>query len=278
MKKSKRGLLTLAVMVMMLTALVLSGCGKKEESAEIRVGALKGPTTIGLLHLMDEAEKGNTQNSYTFTMATAADELTAQVVKGDLDIALLPANVAAIVYQKTDGGVTVLDVNTLGVLYLVSGRDDITGVADLAGRTVYLTGKGTTPDYCLQYLLAQNGLSLEDVTLEYKSEATEVAAVLSENPDAVGLLPQPFVTVASWAMPFHTERSPVSFQYIYVSDDFVPAPSACMILQYSESPPSTSGIILQKACGNIPLSIFFMALCTSSFALQPRRNTLYEER
>lgn len=196
MKKSKRGLLTLAVMVVMLAALVLSGCGKKEESAEIRVGALKGPTTIGLLHLMDEAEKGNTQNTYTFTMASAADELTALVVKGDLDIALLPANVAAIVYQKTDGGVTVLDVNTLGVLYLVSGRDDITGVADLAGRTVYLTGKGTTPDYCLQYLLAQNGLSLEDVTLEYKSEATEVAAVLSENPDAVGLLPQPFVTVA----------------------------------------------------------------------------------
>ena len=115
MKKIKGRLLTLAVMVMMLTALVLSGCSKKEESAEIRVGALKGPTTIGLLHLMDEAEKGNTQNSYTFTMATAADELTAQVVKGDLDIALLPANVAAIVYQKTDGGVTVLDLSLIHI-------------------------------------------------------------------------------------------------------------------------------------------------------------------
>ena len=103
MKKIKGRLLTLAVMVMMLTALVLSGCGKKEESAEIRVGALKGPTTIGLLHLMDEAEKGNTQNSYTFTMATAADELTAQVVKGDLDIALLPANVAGSHCLPEDG-------------------------------------------------------------------------------------------------------------------------------------------------------------------------------
>ena len=86
-----------------------------------------------------------------------------------------------------------------------------------------------------------------------------------------------FITMASWAMPFHTERSPVSFQYIYASDDFVPAPSACMILQYSGSPPSTSGIILQKACGNIPLSIFFMALCTSSFAaLTPRIIYLFD--
>ena len=196
MKKIKRGLLTLAVMVVMLAALVLSGCGKKEESAEIRVGALKGPTTIGLLHLMDEAEKGNTQNSYTFTMATAADELTAQVVKGDLDIALVPANVASVLYHKTQGGVEVIDINTLGVLYMVSGEDGLTNFTDLKGKTIYLTGKGTTPDYVLQYLLTANGMSVDDVTLEYKSEATEVASVLAEDPTAIGLLPQPFVTAA----------------------------------------------------------------------------------
>lgn len=195
-KRRKQGLFLAVAVLLLLAAGVMAGCGKEKNSAQIRVGALKGPTTIGLLHLMEEADQGKTANAYTFTMATAADELTTLIVKGDLDIALIPANVAAILYQKTDGGITVLNINTLGVLYLVSGRDDIGSVTDLKGKTLYLTGKGTTPDFVLQYLLQQNGLSMDDVTLEYRSEATEVAALLAENPEAVGLLPQPFVTAA----------------------------------------------------------------------------------
>lgn len=164
--------------------------------ADIRVGSLKGPTSMGLVFLMDKNEAGEAGNHYDFTMATAADEITGKLIKGDLDIALVPANVASILYHKTEGNVTVLDINTLGVLYLVSADTSIQSVADLKGRTVYLTGMGTTPDYVFQYLLKANGLTAEDVTLEYKSEAAEVAALLKENPDSIGLLPQPFVTAA----------------------------------------------------------------------------------
>ena len=95
---------------------------------------------------------------------------------------------------------SVIDINTLGVLSIISGDSSIASWSDLAGKTVYLTGKGTTPDYVLQYLLKEraslDGFSPEDVTLEYKSEAAEIAAILKENPEAVGLLPQPFATVA----------------------------------------------------------------------------------
>ena len=129
-------------------------------------------------------------------MATGADEILPLMVKGDLDIALIPANVASILYHKTQGGVEVIDINTLGVLYMVSGEDGLADFTDLKGKTIYLTGKGTTPDYVLQYLLNANGMSVDDVTLEYKSEATEVASVLAEDPTAIGLLPQPFVTAA----------------------------------------------------------------------------------
>lgn len=173
-------------------ALLLAGmAAQAEETGAVRVGALKGPTSMGLVNLMEDA--GDT---YDFTMVTAADELLPKVIGGDLDIALIPANMASILYQKTEGGISVIDINTLGVLYMVSGRDGISGIADLDGQTVYLTGKGTTPDFALQYLLAQNGLGTDDVTLEYKSEATEVAAVLAKDLEAIGLLPQPFVTVA----------------------------------------------------------------------------------
>lgn len=167
-----------------------------KESVTVRVGSLKGPTSLGLLSLMDLAENGETSNDYEFQMATAADELLPRMIKGDMDIALVPANVASILYSKTEGGISVIDINTLSVLYMVSGDTSIENVADLKDRTIYLTGKGTTPDYCLQYILSENGMSTEDCTLEYKSEAAEVAAVLAENPDAVGLLPQPFVTAA----------------------------------------------------------------------------------
>lgn len=162
----------------------------------LRVGSMKGPTSMGLVSLMDLASKGEAGGNYEFTMITAADELVAKVVSGDVDIALVPANMASILYNKTKQGIHVIDINTLGVLYVVSSDDSIKDIADLKGKTVYMTGKGTTPDYVINYLLSANGLTTDDVTLEYKSEATEVAAILKEQPDAIGLLPQPFVTVA----------------------------------------------------------------------------------
>ena len=174
-----------------------------EEDAEagdtgtaVRVGSLKGPTSMGLVYLMDQAKKGETVNRYEFTMTAAADELLPSMLSGDLDIALIPANVASVLYNKAEGDVAVIDINTLGVLYMVSGNDKINKMEDLKGQTVYMTGKGTTPDYVMQYLLQENDLTTADVTLEYKSEATEVAAVLAGTPDAVGVLPQPFVTAA----------------------------------------------------------------------------------
>ncbi len=190
---------TAAALSFAMLGALLTGCGsgKAEEKVTVKVGALKGATTLGLLPLEDKAANGEAGENYEFSMMTAADELLPMMIKGELDIALLPSNVASILYQKTNGGVTVIDINTLGVLYMVSGDSSITGVEDLAGRTIYLTGKGTTPDYVLHYILSGNGMDADsDCTLEYKAEATEVAALLAENPDAIGLLPQPFVTAA----------------------------------------------------------------------------------
>lgn len=164
--------------------------------AGVRVGSLKGPTSMGLVYLMDKAQKGETENHYEFTMTGAADELVGKIASGDLDIALIPANVASVLYTKTQKNVTVLDINTLGVLYVVASDDSITSVADLKGKTVYMTGKGTTPEYVMNYLLKENGLAAGDVDLQFKSEATEVASLLKENPDAIGVLPQPFATAA----------------------------------------------------------------------------------
>lgn len=176
---------------------VLTGCSeKKDEDVTIRIGSLKGPTSMGLASLMDRSEKGEAGQAYAFTMAAAADEINAAFLKGDLDIVLIPANVAGVLYNRTEGQVAVLNVNTLGVLYLLENGDSVQTVSDLQGRTVCLPGKGTTPDYALQYLLTQNGLSADDVDLQYKTEAAEVISAMAEDPQALGLLPQPAVTTA----------------------------------------------------------------------------------
>ncbi len=164
------------------------------EKTAVRVASLKGPTSIGLVKLMDDAEKGEAANDYSFTIAGTADEIVPKLVKGDLDLAAVPANLASVLYGKTQAGISVLAVNTLGVLYLVETGDTIHSIADLKGKTIYSTGKGTTPEYALNYVLSANGIDPEkDLTVEYKSESTEVAALLSQGDNAIAMLPQPYV-------------------------------------------------------------------------------------
>lgn len=165
-----------------------------EEGLTTRVAALKGPTAMGLVCLMDENE-GDTAH-YSFDLYTAGDEIVPLIAKGEVDIALIPTNLAAMLYQKTEGGVQVLDVNAGNVLYVVSHDETLTDLSGLKGKTVYMTGKGTSPDWTLQYLLKKAGMSESDLTIEFKSEATEVVSALAQDAEAVGVLPQPFATVA----------------------------------------------------------------------------------
>jgi NitT/TauT family transport system substrate-binding protein len=162
---------------------------------ELRVAALKGPTAIGMVKVMEDASAGTSANEYNFTIAGTADEISAGLVKGELDIAAVPCNLASVLYNKTKGQIKLAGINTLGVLYIVETGDSIQSVEDLKGKTIYSTGLGTTPQYTLNYLLTSYGIDPEkDVTIEYKTEATEVAAILSETKDAVAMLPQPYVT------------------------------------------------------------------------------------
>lgn len=163
----------------------------------LKVAALKGPTSMGLAKLFKDNE---TSGQYETSILGAPDQIVPQIVKGAVDIAAVPSNVAAVLYNKTEGQVQVLNVNTLGVLYLV-GREDLPDLSALKGRTIVAAGKGAAPEYVLRYLLFENGLTDDDVTVEWKSEHAEVVAAMSEDPSLVGLLPEPFVTTAQTKLP-----------------------------------------------------------------------------
>jgi len=199
----------LSLILVLLLLLSSAACGTRQAPSTtvaadgtaktvLRLGGLKGATSMGMVKLLSDAEAGTTAVNYEFTMAAAADELTPKLLKGELDAVAVPANLASVLYNKSNGAVEVAAVTTLGLLYIVEkGGEEIGSAADLKGKTLYATGKGTTPEYALRYLLSQNGLDMDkDLTVEWKSEPTEVVSQMATQDHAVAMLPQPFATVA----------------------------------------------------------------------------------
>ena len=226
MKKLFRSAAVLALAAALLVS--LTACGKEQETqpeteepvqeapTTLRGGALKGPTAMGLVELMkasDLVSAGedvpqaydnlpDAVDTYTFTLAAAATELAPQLVKGDLDIACVPANLAATLYQQTEGEVVTLGINTLGVLYIVENGNAVQSLADLEGKTMVASGKDSTPEYALRYLLEENGVDPDTgVVIDWKNEHSECVSALASGAATIALLPQPFVTVAESKMP-----------------------------------------------------------------------------
>ena len=195
LKKLTSLLLSLGLAVSLLACSVSA---KTLSAGSVCIAGLKGPTPMGLVQLLSMEKAGTAALDYDLQLYGAADEIVPKLIKGELDLAAIPANLAATLYQKTNGGIQVLAVNTLGVLYVVEKGNTVHSFADLKGRTILSTGKGTTPEYVLRYLLQKNGLDPDrDVKIEYYSEASEVTAQMAAaKKDAIAVLPQPYVTAA----------------------------------------------------------------------------------
>ena len=190
----------MAAILLVLMLLASAACAEDA----VRIAALKGPTAMGLVNVMNSCDQGEklAGASAEFTIAAAADEITPQLIQGNLDVACVPANLASVLYNKTEGGVCVLAVNTLGVIYIIENGETVQSVADLKGRTIYASGKGSTPEYALAYILRSNGIDPDrDVTIEWKSEHAECLSALLADEDGIAMLPQPFVTTAMTKAP-----------------------------------------------------------------------------
>ncbi len=172
--------LTLAVMLFAV------GCAKAP-AEPVNIAALKGPTGMGISYMMDDSAK------YNVELQDAPDVVTGKFINGEIDIAAVPLNLAAVLYNKTEGNVVLLNLDTLGVLYIVENGETIHSLADLAGKTIYASGEGATPQYVLDYLLAQNGLT-DQVKVEYVGEHTALAAMVASGEAQIALLPEPFVS------------------------------------------------------------------------------------
>ena len=181
--KKLLAILTLAVMLFAV------GCAKAP-AEPVNIAALKGPTGMGISYMMDDTAK------YNVELQDAPDVVVGKFVNGEIDIAAVPLNLAAVLYNKTEGNVVLLNLDTLGVLYIVENGETINSLADLAGKTIYASGEGATPQYVLDYLLAQNGLT-DQVKVEYVGEHTALAAMVASGEAQIALLPEPFVSAVT---------------------------------------------------------------------------------
>ncbi|HML46945.1 MAG TPA: ABC transporter substrate-binding protein [Clostridia bacterium] len=167
-----------------LLILSITGCAMAEEPA--RVVALKGPTGIGMVEMI-----ANPGEDWTFALAGSPDEIVSAIASASADIAAVPTNLAVTLFNKTNGNVRLLALNTLGVLHILEKGESVQSVEDLNGKTLVLTGQGAMPEYVIEYIVDQFDL---DVTLEYKAEHSELATLAAAGMSDLVLLPEPFAT------------------------------------------------------------------------------------
>ncbi len=200
----------IALTLTLLMLLGLTACGQTDNNSSVQtddtistekvklteanVYVLSGPTGIGAANLKDKADKAQTEGKYNITVVAQPDEVVAKISNKEADIAAIATNLAAKLYNKTEGNITVLAVNTLGVLNVVTPAGvEITSLKDLKGKKVYTTGQGSNPEYIINYLLEKNEIK-NDVTLEFKAEGTELLSVWATDPNAIIIAPQPVAT------------------------------------------------------------------------------------
>lgn len=194
------------VLVFVVSTLLIVGCSKESKNVgqpenaatekatkeKIKIAVLKGPTGMGIVKLMEENKE-----SYDISLYDSPDQIVSKVVNGDVDGSAIPSNLAPILYNKTKGEVQLVGINTLGVLYIVENGDTIKNIEDLKGKTIYISGKGATPEFVLNYLLKQNGLDPnKDVKIEFKAQHSDVASLLASKEALIAVLPEPFVTTS----------------------------------------------------------------------------------
>ena len=185
-----------------ITVTAQPSASEPAQKAAVSVAALIGPTGMGLVKLMDDQDKGSAKNNYSFVLSGTPDDIVAKITSGEADIAAVPVNLAPTLYNKTNGNVELIAINTLGVLYVVENGDTVKTVSDLKGKTLYASGQAATPEYVLNYILSKNGMEPgTDLTVEYKADHSELASLVIAGKAGLAVLPEPFVTTVTQKNP-----------------------------------------------------------------------------
>lgn len=162
------------------------------EPVNVTIAGLKGPTSIGMIKMIDEKALQNDNYNVEYVQESAPDSLTGKIINGEIQISSVPINLASVLYNKTQGKVQLLAVNTIGNLYIV-GTEDLNAISQLENKTIGMSAKGSTPDFAMNYILNKSGLEGKTELNYSLDHATLAQSVIAED-TKIALLPQPFAT------------------------------------------------------------------------------------
>lgn len=187
------------IIITILAMVFMMGCQEEKEAIELSVYGLNGPTSMGMIKMFEDDKTLDDNITITYTNVSQPDIVVGKLLKGEIDIAAVPTNVAAMIYNKTEGAYKVAAVNTLGVLYIMTAEGiEINSLEDLKGKTIGASGLGASPEYILNYVLKENGIDVEnDVTVDYSLSHADLATGVIAGKVEIALLPQPFVTMVT---------------------------------------------------------------------------------
>ncbi|MCQ2518201.1 MAG: ABC transporter substrate-binding protein [Lachnospiraceae bacterium] len=233
------------ISVVAMTVCMLTGCRKEETT--VNIGMLKGPTGIGAIQIMSEAEAGNYEG-YNCTLTPDVTDIVAKLTNGDLDIGALPTNTAVNLYNKTNGDIQMIDINCLGVLYILENGDSIHSPADLKGRTIYVNGQGSNPEYVINYIIRKAGLEPGvDVDIQFK-DASEIATMMISGDADLCMLPVPAVTTILMKNPDVRKALDVTEEYAAAADDGSQLTMGCIVARkdFIEKHPEEIALFIKR--------------------------------
>ena len=244
--KSKKKLISIVAALFLVVS--LAGCSQSQPAPEatpqpepeqvevqketMKIAALKGPTGMGMVQLMENDELGESAIDYDISLLESPDDIVGKVISKEIDIAAVPTNLALTLYNKTQGEVQLLAVNTLGVVYVLENGQEVNSIADLKGKTMAASGKGATPDFVMQYILKQNGMEQDkDVMVDFTLQHADLAAAMASGDVKLGMLPQPHVTTAMMKNPDLRIALDITAEYKAASGTDLDFPMGCIIVQ-----------------------------------------------
>lgn len=262
MKKSAKflSLILCAVMLFGITACNTQSDEHPTQStytaADMTVAYLKGPTGVGMAQLMKLSEDKQTANNYIFTVASAADEISGKIVSGEINIASVPTNLAAKLYNKTEGKLQMLAVNTLGVLSMIENGNTVKSAADLKGKTIYSTGEGSNPEYILRYILSENGINPDkDVTIQFLATNDELIAALISGKAQLAMVPEPAATTVLTKKDTLTRVFSMNDEWEKVSDSKLMMGCVVALKSYVEANPEAVAKFLEEYKASVEYAV-----------------------
>ena len=269
-----------AIILLLAVGAMLTACGSNDDETPqvtINMAVLPGVSSLGAIWLMENAGNDETENDYIVEIMGSPEEIPPHIVRGSMDIAAVPTNLASILYNQTDGGVRVLALSTLGVLHLVDTTGEIHSIEDLRGRTVHLSGMGAAPEFAFSYVLRQNGLEPgADVFLEFHAMQPQIAASLEQGVAEIALLPEPFATTVLMNNPDVRHALDLSVEWSRVQPDYALVMTAIIVrTEFLEEHPEAVAAFMrdfERSINFVNTNVAEAAELAVSFELIPNVN------